>query len=155
MGMTVMLQSEPQLSIPSEFPDTDSKAFLGTMFGPRVEVLERRLKLDLTPLRHCAVFVDVESEQELGTDWANEARRNSELAWHTPDEFIASLEQFAARLDQEGRKLPTAVLRQIERDPDRQGYYQNGYFYSDVAGCLAAIRWAKEHGAQRLRFFAV
>ena len=149
MGMTVMLESEPELEIPSGFPETDSKKFLGTMFGPSVEVLERRFGLDLAPLKHCAVFVDDESEEELGRAWAEEARRNSELAWNPPDAFITCLEQLAARLEREGRKLPLAALREIERDPRHQGYYQEGYFYSDVVGCLAAIRWAASMSSSR------
>src|SRR5262245_5146478 len=158
MGMVVMLESEPELPIPSGFPETDSKKFLGTMFGPLVEVLEQGLGVDLAPFGHVASFADEEMMRE---DWGEEAdqmiaesNRESELAWNTPDAFIASLEQLAARLEREGRKLPPAVLHQVERDPAHQVYYQSGYFYSDVVGCLAAIRWAKEHGARRVRFFA-
>lgn len=154
MGMALLIESDPELECPEAFPDTDSKHFLGTMFGPRVEVLERRLKINLSPLKHCAVFVDEDSEEALGREWAQEAQQSSELAWNLPDEFITCLEQLTAALQKTGRKLPPAVLREIERDPARQGYYQEGYFYSDVVGCLAAIRSLKEQGAKRVRFFA-
>ena len=158
MGMTLMLESEPELTIPSEFPETDGKGFLGTMFGPLVQVLEQGLGVDLAPFGHVATFTD---EQMTREDFGEEAeamiaesRRESELAWQTPDAFIASLEQLVQRLEREGRKLPPAVLRRVAPDGHRRGYYQSGYFYGDTVGCLAAVRWAKEQGAQRVRFFA-
>ena len=54
MGMALLIESDPSLECPEAFPETDGRHFLGTVFGPRVEVLERRLKLDLVPLRRCA-----------------------------------------------------------------------------------------------------
>lgn len=158
MGMTLLIQCEPEpaedAECPDPFPETDSKNFLRTMFGPAVEVLEYRLNLDLTPLKHCAVFVDSESEEELGPEWAEEARRNSELAWHPPEAFIASLAQLVARLEESERKLPTDISRAIDPSGDDYGYYQSPAFFSDVTGCLAAIRQLQEQGAKRVRFFA-
>jgi hypothetical protein len=152
--MALLIESDPELKCPRAFPETDSKVFLGTMFGPRVEVLEHRLKLDLAPLKYCAVFVDAEAEEELGRDWAEQARRNSELAWHPPDAFITCLEQLAARLEAAGRKLPPPVYRALDPSGRDREYFQSGSFYSDVAGCLAAIRVLQEQGARRVRFFA-
>ena len=154
MGMALLIESDPELECPAAFPDTDSKHFLGTMFGPRVEVLERRLKLGLAPLKHCAVFVDDAAEEELGQDWAEEARRGSELAWHPPDAFIACLEQLVAKLEAAGRKLPPAVYKAIDPSGRHRDYYQSGVFLSDVSRCLSAIRSLKEQGARRVRFFA-
>jgi hypothetical protein len=158
MGVAVLLESEPELSIPSGFPKTDSKGFLATLFGPRVEVLEQGLGVDLAPFGHVATFADEEMIRE---DYGHEAdaviaeaNRESELAWQTPDAFIASLPQLAERLEREGRKLPPAVHDLVDPGGHRLAYYQSGNFYSDVVGCLAAIRWAKEHGARRVRFFA-
>lgn len=158
MGTAVMIEADPELPCPSAFPNTDSKCFLGTMFGPLVEVLERGLGLDLGPLRYVAMPDDEEMSRE---DWGEEAdamiaevRRNSELAWHPPDSFIECLEHLAKCLERSGRKLPLAVYRSVDPSSDRNWYYQSGLFCSDVSGCLGAIRWAKEHGARRVRFFA-
>jgi hypothetical protein len=161
MGMALLIESDPPLECPQAFPDTDSKYFLGTMFGPRVEVLERRLKLDLAPLKHCATDTGEGSEAMIREDWGEEAgamiaeaKRSSELAWHPPEAFIACLEQLAARLEESGRKLPAAVYRAVDPSGHDRGYYQSGSFFSDVSGCLAAIRRLKEQGARRVRFFA-
>jgi hypothetical protein len=154
MGMAVLIESDPSLECPETFPDTDGKAFLGTMFGPNVEVLERRLKLDLTPLKHCAVDVEGVEEDEFDPEWIEQAKRSSELAWQPPDAFIACLEGLVAKLEQSGRKLPAAVHRAIDPTGHYREYYQSGSFFSDVTGCLAAIRSLKEQGAQRVRFFA-
>lgn len=157
----MLIESDPELECPEAFPDTDSKHFLGTMFGPRVEVLERRLKLDLAPLKHCATDVGEGSEEMIRADWGDEAeqmiaeaKQSSERAWHPPDAFIACLEQLAARLEEAGRKLPAAVYRAIDPTGRDRDYFQSGVFLSDVSGCLAAIRSLKEQGARRVRFFA-
>ncbi len=154
MGMTLLIESDPELVCPAAFPDTDSKHFLETMFGSHVEVLEARLKLDLTPLKHCAVNVAGAEEDEFDPEWIEEAERSCELAWHPPDAFITCLEGLAARLETAGKKLPAAVYRAIDPTGRHRDYYQSGVFLSDVSGCLAAIRSLKEQGARRVRFFA-
>jgi len=154
MGMALLIESDPELECPDAFPDTDSKHFLGTMFGPRVEVLERRLKLDLTPLKHCAIDVAGIEEDEFDPEWVEQAKRSCELAWHPPDAIIACLEALAAKLQGGGGKLPSAVHKAIDPTGRYRDYYQSGVFLSDVSGCLAALRSLKEQGAQRVRFFA-
>jgi hypothetical protein len=154
MGMALLIESDPSLECPEAFPDTDSKHFLGTMFGPRVEVLERRLKLDLTPLKHCAVDIEGVDEEEFDPEWVAQAKRSSELAWHPPEVFITCLERLATKLEESGRKLPPAVHKAIDPTGRDRDYYQSGVFFSDVSGCLAAMRSLKEQGARRVRFFA-
>ena len=68
MGTALLIESDPELECPRAFPDADSKHVLGTMFGPRVELLERRLKLDLAPLKHCAVDVAGAEVEEFDSD---------------------------------------------------------------------------------------
>jgi hypothetical protein len=153
MGMALLIESDPELECPQAFPDTDSKAFLGTMFGPRVEVLERRLTLDLAPLKHCAIDVDG-VEEDFDPEWVEQAKRRCELAWHPPDAFIACLEALVTRLEGEGGKLPPWILKILDPSARDWTYYQCGGFLSDVSGCLAAIRLLKEQGSQRVRFFA-
>ena len=55
MGAELSIETEPPLSWPDVFLQMDTKYFHRTMFGPRLETLERHLKLDLTPLKHCAL----------------------------------------------------------------------------------------------------
>jgi hypothetical protein len=155
------LETDPPLSGLDPFPETDSKDFLGVMFGPQRAVLERALELDLTALRHCASDTSEATAQMLREDWGEEAeamiaeaKQSSELAWHSPDEFIACLERLAERLERHGQRLPEGVYRVVEPRGLDGGYFQTGSFFSDVAGCLAAIRRAKEQGARRVRFFA-
>jgi hypothetical protein len=159
--MGLILQSDPTLECPDPFPRTDSKHFLGVMFGPRVAVLERRLKLDLAPLKHCATDTSEGAEQMLREDWGDEAdamiaeaRRRSELAWHTPDAVIACLEALAAKLEATGRKLQGVVAGAVDPDGHDREYLQSDSFYGDVTGCLAAVRSLQERGARRVRFFA-
>ena len=158
MGMALLIESDPELPCPDAFPDTDSKDFLATMFGPRVGVLERLLGLDLAPLKHCATDTD---EEMLREDWGEEAeqriaeaRRDSDLAWHAPDEFIACLGRLAARVEESGRKLPPDVYRAFDPGGHFRRYFDSGLFFRDVSGCLAAIHSLKEQGARRVRFFA-
>ena len=161
MSVTLTLETEPPLRELDPFPETDSKDFLGLMFGPGRGAFERALGLDLAVLHHCASDTSEGAEQMLREDWGEEAeamiaesRRSSALAWHTPDEFIACLERLADRLERHGRKLPEAVCRVVDPRGHARGYFQTGSFFSDVAGCLAAVRRAKEQGARRVRSFA-
>ena len=157
----MLIESDPELECPNGFPDTDSKNFLGTMFGPRVQVLERRLKVDLAPLKYCATDTSEGADEMMREDWGDEAdamiaeaRRNSELAWHSPDEFIVCFEQLVKRLEESGRKLSSANCRAISMGDHERGYFQSGSFLNDVSGCLAAVRLLKEKAARRVRFFA-
>jgi hypothetical protein len=159
--MTLLIESDPELRCPDAFPDTDSKGFASILFSPEVEVLERGLDLDLAPLKYAATDTSPATEEMIREDWGEEAeemiaqaRRHSELAWHTPDAFLECLGQLAERLERGGRKLPAAVCRAIDPSGHYRSYLQSGVFYSDVAGCLAAIRSLKEQGARRVRFFA-
>lgn len=161
MSVILTLETEPPMSGLNPFPETDSKDFLGIMFGPQRAVLERALGVDLSPLRHCATDTSEGSQRMIREDWGEEAEamiaqdnERSALAWHTPDEFIACLERLAERLERHGRKLPEAVCRVGDFGGRYRPYFQTGVFFSDVAGCLAAMRRAKEQGARRVRFFA-
>jgi hypothetical protein len=159
--VTLILDTDPPLRGLDPFPQTDSKDFLGLMFGPRRAALEAALGLDLAPLHHCASDTSEGAEQMLREDWGDEAeamiaeyRRHSELAWHSPDEYIACLGQLAELLERHGRKLPEAACRAVDPRGQDRAYFQSGSFCTDVVGCLAAIRAAKEQGARRVRFFA-
>lgn len=158
MGMHVILEADPETALPRPFPDTDSKDFLAVMFGIANEPLEE-LGVDLTPF-YCvpATFID---EEEMRAAWGDEAdsmiadaKRNNETAWQPPARFVACLEQLAERLEMSDRKLPAEVLATADPTGHRAGYFQQGWFYRDVTGCLAAIRAAAGQGVTRIRFFA-
>jgi hypothetical protein len=162
MGMMLVIESEPSLPCPEAFPETDSKEFLRALFGPHVEVLERGLRLDLGPLKHCATDTSEAAEQTLREDWGEEAeeviaeaRQSSELAWHPPSAFVECLEALADSLDRAGRKLPARAYRAVDPSGSYRAYFQSGPFFSDVTGCLAAMRSLQEQGARRARFFAI
>jgi hypothetical protein len=139
--------------VPYPFPETDGKAFTGSMFDrDRVAHLGRATGINTQALCHASYFIDREADRE---DWgeetdamAAEAERVSELAWHSPTTFIRCLEGLAKRV---GAGYRAAWL--AERCNFDSEYFESGLFLSDVLGCLAAIRWAQEQGAKRVRFF--
>jgi hypothetical protein len=158
MGMHLILETDPETSLPRPFPDTDSKDFLAVMFGTANESLEG-LGVDLAPFYGVpAEYID---EQDVRAAWGDEAdsmitdmRRNNEAAWEPPARFIACLRQLAERLENSDRKLPAEVLAEADPNGLRGGYFQQGWFYRDVIGCLAAISAAADRGVARVRFFA-
>jgi len=54
VSVILTLETEPPLSGLNPFPETDSKHFLGIMFGHQRSVLERALGVDLSALLYCA-----------------------------------------------------------------------------------------------------
>jgi hypothetical protein len=159
VGVKVLLESEPPMPLPRAFPDTDSKDFLAVMFGLANEELEEGLGVSLSSFYF--VPASLLDEEEIRADWGEDAeqmiadtKRNNEAAWQMPDRFIACLEQLTERLEQLGRRLPPEVLAAVDPTGCRESYFQNGGFFRDVSGCLAAMRAAKAGGATRVRFFA-
>lgn len=158
MGMGVILEADPEARLPMPFPDADGQNFLAVMFGVANEPLEG-LGVDLAPFYGVpAEYID---EQEMRAAWGDEAdsmiadvRRNNEAAWQPPARFIACLQRLAERLETSGRKLPAEVLAAADPIGHRESYFQQGWFYRDVIGCLAAIKAAADHGVARVRFFA-
>jgi hypothetical protein len=157
MGMHLILETDPETRLPRPFPDTDSKDFLAVMFGLDNELLEG-LGVDLAPFYGVpAEYID---EQEMRAAWGDEAdsmiayvRRINEAAWGPPARFIACLQQLAERLEQSDRKLPAEVLAAADPAGLREGYFQQGWFYRDVIGCMAAMKAAADRGVTRVRFF--
>src|SRR5579872_540229 len=106
MGMGLAIETDPPMMGPDAFLQMDTKYFHKTMFGPRVEILERHLKLDLTPLKHCALDVVENADVMEDPEWADEVTRTNELAWQRPRAFIDCLQRLADRLEEVGHKLP-------------------------------------------------
>ncbi len=154
MGMELAIETDPPLMWPDSFREMDTKYFHKTMFGPRVEILERHLKLDLTPLKHCALDVVELSEGMEDPEWGDEVKRTNELAWQRPRALIDCLQQLADRLEEVGQKLPPAVVKELKPEGGERAYYRSTWLFSDVSVCLAAIRQLKKQGARWVRFVA-
>jgi hypothetical protein len=154
MGMGLAIQTDPPLPWPDVFLQMDTKHFHKTMFGPRVEILERHLKLDLTPLKHCALDVvenfGVLDDQEC----SEEEMKSNELAWQQPRALIDCLQQLADRLEEVGHKVPPAAYRELKPKGGEGAYYRSRELFNNVSACLAAIRQLREQGARRVRFVA-
>jgi hypothetical protein len=154
MGMGLAIETDPPLMWPDAFLQMDPKYFHKTMFGPRVEILERHLKVDLTPLKHCALDV-VELYGVLDDrECPEEVMRSNELAWQQPSALIDCLQQLADRLEEVGHKVPPAVSKDRKPEGGERAYYRSRELFNDVSACLAAIRHLREQGARRVRFVA-
>ena len=147
------IETDPPLSWPDVFLQMDTKYFHRTMFGPRVEILERHLKLDLTPLKHCALEDELLEEQD-DPECAEEVMRSNELAWQQPRALIDCLQQLADRLEEVGHKVPPAVYKELKPKGGERAYYRSRELFNNVSACLAAIRQLRKQGARRVRFVA-
>jgi hypothetical protein len=146
MGMGLAIETDPPLPWPDVFLQMDTKYFHKTMFGHRVEILERHLKLDLTTLKHCALDVVENSDVMDDPEWADEVMRTNELAWQRPRAFIDCLQQLAERLEEFGDKLPPALCKELKPEGGERAYYRSRCLFSDVSACLAAIRQLRKQG---------
>lgn len=148
------IETDPPLSWPDVFLQMDTKYFYRTMFGPRVEILERHLKLDLTPLKHCALDEVENADVMEDPEWADEVKRTNELAWQRPPALIDCLQQLADRLEEVGHELPPALFKELKPVGGERAYYRSGWLFDDVSACLTAIRQLRKQGARRVRFVA-
>jgi hypothetical protein len=152
MGQALAIETDPPMMWPDAFQQMDTKFFHKTMFGPRVEILERHLKLDLTPLRHCALDVDELYGELDDPEEAEEVMRDNELAWQKPRALIVCLHQLADRLEEFGDKLPPALYKALKPVGGERAYYRSRELFNNVSACLVAIRQLREQGARRVRF---
>jgi hypothetical protein len=151
MGAELSIETDPPLLWPDVFVQLDTKYFHRTMFGPRVEILERHLKLDLTPLKHCALEEELLEEHD-DPECAAEVKQSNDLAWQRPRALIDCLQQLADRLEELGDELPPAMVKDLKPVGGERAYYRSQWLFNDVSTCLAAIRQLKKQGARRVRF---
>lgn len=159
VGMDLSLETRPEVQVKQGWTSTDGKDFIDVLFQS-VDLLEKQLQLDLTPLRKLAG--DEPQKEDLAEiaemtgksveELLKDTQDKNSAAWQTPDELAGSLRSLIQVLSNSGQNLP---LTELKSNHASDSYFEDGSFLSDLRDLLRWTEKAKNSGATQVRLFIV
>ena len=144
MGLSLFVNTQPEISIPLDLTQSDGKAIAHHLFDlATLRQLAWHFTLDLSSLHPFAVAddIDVQTRINQGKDKVSARQR-----WKKPDQLIDTFQSLITALEQPGSTFPGPLL-----DWEDAAYFTTGWFLCDLKDLLAMVRWAKTNGARKVR----
>lgn len=159
MGMTLLLESRPETNFDQSWTNSDGKHFIDVLLLS-VEVIEKHLAIDLSPLKKTAGEEPEEEDLEEVSEMAGTSpqemltsiREQNDAAWQAPADLEVSLQSLIQGLGAHAKNLPLAQLK--SNHPD-QSYFDEDHFLSDLQDLLRWTAAARQAGAKQVRMFVV
>jgi|SRR5579859_912319 len=131
MGFTLVLDTRPELEIEQDWTSSDGKEFIDVV-SLSIELLEKHLKVDLSPLKKLAgdepSEEDIEEMAEMAGISKQEILKDLEStkdAWQTPADLAACLRTLIQAIGEQGKSLPLGKMKKLH--PNRS-YFEKSFF---------------------------
>jgi hypothetical protein len=159
MGMDLILECRPEIEVGQGWTETDGKQLIDVLLLS-IELIEKHLQVDLSPLKKTAGDEPAEEDLEEVAEMTGQSpqemlkdvREQNEAAWQAPNELAASLRSLIKGLGNRAQNLPLAKLE--KNHPDRS-YFEKGDFLADLQDLLRWTEGAQKAGAKQVRIYIV
>src|SRR5262245_47725533 len=123
MGMTLLLESRPETDFDQSWTNSDGKEFTDVLLLS-VELIEKHLSIDLSPLKKTAGEEPEEEDLEEVAEMAGISpqemlqtiREQNDAAWQPPADLEVSLQSLIQGLGAHAKNLPLEQMKSNHRD---------------------------------------